>query len=934
MGKFKSKILFMILTCLLLAGIILLCGFSIAKSEGSVLTQNNDGLFEICREYTQSFTLYGQIEDSGNLISQYEEYVNNRFDVTNKNNNNAFITDEWITKIVPIEVFQARVKDFLYIGEKYGFYVDYDIESEVFLVYILQHSINNDVSGTFVRTIYPLYYEQYQFLPNTDSLQLRYITNGNQKYYEKYSDFVNIYIKDVGFRGHLFNETHINQGENGYVDDADMGGYFIGNSYKFKGVSTQSGKTDFYADVFKTLIGYIPLGEIFSVGDILSVADLLESFNQSAEECKRDFREEISNENQYGFTMGEIYPDYQIEKYGHLMKATESKLETDNSENAILFGTNGSYVQSSVYINYRDHDSRWNTQFAGIINLDVVKEIPTASGSYVVDLATDIESNALTYSFDNEEVTTVQEGEQKEIYVLNGTQHELEFIAPVGGIFTIETQGNTPNRIVSEKELDEVSSDGVNQTVTVNLKKGDMFNFYLEKTDDSAQRIIKLIIDFTPDMIGIGQTKSLTVEAGESEYLKIDNNLVAWFDFDVTCNNPIELRFADSHYNNLETESIVGAGFSDSYMIDSFGTRYMVFTNTSQDDQLVTVSLSGVEQIGIFENKTSTINNRKIYQFCSELSLGIKAILSNNETVLMRVYDNARGLVAFTDRLEQNELLWQVAAEENYYIELENVTNAAATVEFETQPYAESVKLGNNVKTKTNAGKLFTIGPFDTDFEFIVQCNLAYTIYNSTLNEQEAIDGKYSVQSTQKYYIYVYGDNESIALDISPDCSTAMSGIYENTSLFIEYTPLNSAVYVVEGVEDFQWYSEQMMLSGSYLTEGRKYYLKISGDIGEEYDIDIQTYATPLLPDIGMSIGAGKYSFYIENSGDYVLWIMCPPSMSTSVTLTNEQGEYGIDHECLVNQSKQIYMTEGVYILDLEIYSGSSVSILLSTVIK
>ena len=125
-----------------------------------------------------------------------------------------------------------------------------------------------------------------------------------------------------------------------------------------------------------------------------------------------------------------------------------------------------------------------------------------------------------------------------------------------------------------------------------------------------------------------------------------------------------------------------------------------------------------------------------------------------------------------------------------------------------------------------------------------------------------------------------------------------------------------------------------MMLSGSYLIEGRKYYLKISGDIGEEYDIDIQTYATSLLPDIGMSIGTGKYSFYIENSGDYVLWIMCPPSMSTSVTLTNEQGEHVIDHECLVNQSKQIYMTEGVYILDLEIYIGSRVSILLSTVIK
>ena len=36
MSKSKSKILFMILTCLLLTGIILLCGFSMSKSEGEI----------------------------------------------------------------------------------------------------------------------------------------------------------------------------------------------------------------------------------------------------------------------------------------------------------------------------------------------------------------------------------------------------------------------------------------------------------------------------------------------------------------------------------------------------------------------------------------------------------------------------------------------------------------------------------------------------------------------------------------------------------------------------------------------------------------------------------------------------------------------------------------------------------------------------------
>lgn len=106
-------------------------------------------------------------------------------------NATAGITDEWIFQIVPKEVFDMQPNDFLYIGKKYGFYVDYDNNNNTYIVYLMLHTYDiTTTSGHIVRKIEPLYYERYKYDNTTGTAALRYMNiGGSGMCYVKCSTF-------------------------------------------------------------------------------------------------------------------------------------------------------------------------------------------------------------------------------------------------------------------------------------------------------------------------------------------------------------------------------------------------------------------------------------------------------------------------------------------------------------------------------------------------------------------------------------------------------------------------------------------------------------------------------------------------------------------------------------------------------------------------
>ena len=137
--------------------------------------ENTPTLNELCEEYTDSLLLKDE-PSGGNQITEYENYINIRFDVTNQHNLVTGLTDEWIFKIVPRLLFEQQEQEFLYIGREYGFYFNYNQVDNTYFVYLMQHDFNSTTtSGHIVRRIKPLYYEQYVYDATNQTANLQYI---------------------------------------------------------------------------------------------------------------------------------------------------------------------------------------------------------------------------------------------------------------------------------------------------------------------------------------------------------------------------------------------------------------------------------------------------------------------------------------------------------------------------------------------------------------------------------------------------------------------------------------------------------------------------------------------------------------------------------------------------------------------------------------
>lgn len=124
------------------------------RAEASTLAFNIEAL---CGTYTESLLLPGE-SAGGDTVLDYEDYIDTRFETNNINNPNAGVTDEWIFRIIPRALAEQKKEQFLYIGEEYGFYFDYNTVDDTFFVYLLRHEFDTfSTAGHIVRKITPIY---------------------------------------------------------------------------------------------------------------------------------------------------------------------------------------------------------------------------------------------------------------------------------------------------------------------------------------------------------------------------------------------------------------------------------------------------------------------------------------------------------------------------------------------------------------------------------------------------------------------------------------------------------------------------------------------------------------------------------------------------------------------------------------------------------
>ncbi len=937
----KNTSLKFLMLCILILSLILSIFMSLNFSQVHAQEMTDYDLQLKCKKMTESDTF--NVNNVEKSLHDYPSYLNERFQLTNSKFGELNIKDEWILNIVPVELFKQKEEDYFYIGDTYGFYFDYDVSNDTYLIYFVQH-INEFEFGNLTQTIKPLYYEQYVFDESNEQVSLVYMDYHLLKeypegsfvkehfyHYEKYSRYEKLYLKDVNFSSTLYNENHLNVGEYGYNAYNDNGGYFIGNQYYFNGVSTQSGKTDFALEVFKMGIGYIPLGKVFSVGDAINVDTFATELVDFIDDAKDDFRSTVSNNDVSKYVdIKDIHHEAQIAD-GGLYKNAGTLFETDNSENAVLYGINSDNKVTNIStINHINNNDRWNTRFVGKIKLDIVREIPNSFGSTVEDIAT-VESNDWHNSFDLGYKTEVELDEENELYILGDAKHKTSFVAPENGLYTIKTYGDVKNSIESSAGV-VTEIDAKNEKLVVDLNKGDMFSVDIVKDDFYDRNFVGIKVEFTPVEIVLGGEEYLTILPGEKEFFLFnpEENMKA-FSFDISSEHNISLDIFESNLfflkYNLSGTNIHGSLFNDDY-------RYLIgIVNNSDESISVSVNVEEILTVQLSASHNLKVLDRKIVALTSQFNTVISINANSPASIYLKLYDENKILVA--QSVTDSVIKYEVEKNKNYYLLIENYDYIDSDAELLIYLDSYRLNMGNNTLKDVKIDDLYVFQSYDLIAHYNIVANSAVEIYNKNFDKMlPDLNNVYAFMDNEKYYILATESNVDFELSIDLDYLEVTNGIFSLEGFkYIKYTPIRTSVYKLQGINSYSWYNSQYQQCNAYLTAGKTYYLKIEGEPLTAFDIDIVMNRNQLAIGRVNNVYEGYYYFNIQQAGTYSFRTYCTNNVSSKVSIYDFEGKplkmSGQVSENL-NVDKNAYeisLSKGLYYIDLSVINPDRIRV-------
>ena len=920
---------------LLIVGLSFQCLFADNGSAFAETEVDLETIYENCKNFTENERLYN---DTKKTIRDYENYIDETFK-PNWNNTTEGITDEWILKIVPVQLFENQFKNFLYIGESYGFYFNYYEESKLYFIYLMLHELELDkISGHIIRTITPLYYENYVFDKESGKVSLEYIKKDMgdpdkgeeiiQTYYQKYSGVKNVYLKNIGFNGSLYNYDDYNDGDDKYVAKQDNGGYFIGGSYRFNGVSTQSGKSDFTTKLF--LVAISPIGG-GAVGTCESIIDMIIESNNLYEDLKSDFRDKITNERDYSFNIVDIERDKQYERYGHLLKNYLSVLDTPDTKDGVLFGIrNKNYAQSTMYYNFANEEDKGNTGFVGRVKLDIVEENENIFGSTVSPIAKDVESNAINKDVYNSNILRLEESIYSDIYVLKDRNREINFTAPENGIYTFETFGTVKNKFNSNLGAIIDKSDGVNQQLTVELKKGQSFKFGSQNISNN-NGVYQIKVEFTPREITQGNKMSFDIKAGESEYAVFNNVEGIGFLYSMSDKGNYSVAIAIGERENVinlaimdeKTKNAIATGFSGKY--------YIRISNIGESDLAVSLEISPASKANIGQAYDIELGHATLLEISpSPTNCSVKFNAVCPTLIRMRLLNDNCVEILSSDN-NTNPTFTKIAEEgAKYYLLLESedllnsdvrldITydlpklvlgeNTIADRQFDNTAYLLSLRSDARVSISATDGILITL--FDDNWQFI--------------EEQE---GFYSLTEAQNYYALAKGAASAFTINIDVEHTDSLSGTMTDRDYrFIKFEPTKSGFYEVKGILSYQWYDSLLRPYSGQLYDDSVYYLKIYGEINTDYNVSIVRECIGIVIRSQMDLTAGLYSFEIEEAGTYVISTVKEKNTTAFYDLTDFDNNV-IDSNIAIGGKYAVHFDIGDYYIEID--SQQSIGILIN----
>lgn len=883
-------------------------------------------IMALCKQLTEDEILRDETKNESMNLDDYPNYVSQRFDTLNLHNPNENTFDEWITKIVPVQLFEQEMVDFLFIGSSYGFYFNFEESDDTYLIYLFKHSINNDVSGQLVREIQPFYYEKYKLNEDNNLSILYYYDSYNGYYYfREYNRVKKLYLKDVSFSGSLYNQFHLNQGEDSYIDANDLGGFFVGNRYLFSGVSTQTGKSEFSADVLRTTVGYIPyVGDY--IGLALDIYDIVDGLVDEIESVSNDYRVIRSNASDYDVQLDEMYAPAQIEKYGHILKDSYSYIKTPNNENAVLLGINNNcYAQNTFYINYANHYNRWDTLFAGQITLDIVEEEIADSfhDSTINELKTRVTSNDFYYNLDNNEEFEINENELLNLYILGDAELKLNFVAPVNCTYTFTCNSAKELELAALNQNIEYieANKKIAATLTMNEK------CRLKIKSKNGKGVCRLNIDckFTPEKVNLNMPVQRSIKPNQTEYLLIMADSGSPFDFAIRSNKAIEAGLYADNREQIVGNLLNGTLVEFSYYLNGNRYYYLAIHNYSSTETIATIELKNVKTLNMNGQNTYEISDEKFFKFSPMVSSEYKFSYISSGVFKIEIYNENNNYLAGTIDAN-NEFSYLVEKGHAYTVLVKNISHAVNNVNILVNLNPVELKFGGNEIYQITRESCYKLTPKMTANYSISSTNNSFTVYDSQWNTINKINSGYNLIEKENYFIVVNGSTQRFTLNVELYYTTQESGLISSSGeVIVKFIPNKSVKYVVDGAEEVEWFDSYLNKVGSYLTEGSTYFVKIKGQSGTSYEIKQGKEYTKIYVNRLVNLYDGSYTFTIESAGKYGIMFYCGKN-TVDFTLYDDNGKEIYTYN-KGSGNFQLELSAGVYTFELSVSDATTVGI-------
>ena len=903
-----------IIILLFLVVLISVCG-CVSCAEITSAFANNEyiTIYEInaiCKNYTSS-----DIDFLDYTVHDYPQYMEDRYFAHNLNfDYGENVADEFILKVVPEVLFVQKIENYSYFGNYYGFYFNYIQEEDKYFIFLFICNLEVNNNGHIERNFMPLYYEQYVY-ENGIVMPYYYEHQYANRHYCKYSDSETLYIKNVKFNGALYNLNDYNYGDDEYQPLGDNGGYFIGGSYVFEGMLSDSSQIQFATETAIMILGYIPV-----IGKAMDLIEAAASFGQTATAIQNDFKENFSNNDDFTFSMVDITRESQVSTYGSVLKNYSSSLLTENDETSLLLTINkGHFITNKFFYNFADQNNKANTRFTCNLQFDIVKDNNPAFGTNLSTIKS-ISSNAIETYVYNENIDVAEENETEQVYALQNQEEKFTFTAPVSGRYTIETSGNVANTIEAEKGTLSALQDNINKKLTVDLVKDEVFPFSVFNTS-SAHGIFNVKVTFTPDEAVLGTPYSFSLQPGETKYIQysLDSNEAVNFELSKTGNFTAEIM-RDRSDEMIDFVTGSGKKVAGS-IIAQYPSRYFIgIRNDSNTAETVNITLTAPENKTL--GNTITYDGAgKLYSFTAPTeSIRFKVTGNAEYYADVIVYDNEFNAIASQTNVNSIDLTGVSETGKAFYIYLENRHDNAKTVNVTVAEDAPELLIGTNTINTEYAGEVRAFEPDITlNYSFSVPSGSNVKVYESDWDTVYAQSGKYELTAGEKYFVSVSGESADITVNVSFDNTESLSGSLSSGGYqMLKFTPAVRDIYNVTGtgISEYSIYTASLIPTLSYLNAGESYYIYINGTPNAAYDVQIGRRVRDLSVNAIVAVDYGIYKINVTEAGAYII-------AADSLVATDKYSVYDSNMSALslnnsaANSKLPIDFEEGVYYIDI-----------------